>query len=337
MPATLHTPIGVIGAGSWGTALAIQLARNGQPTLLWSHDPEHIMALQASRRNQAFLPDVELPAAIEPLATLSDIVTRVNDILVVVPSFAFRDVLVQIRAIKPSGLRIAWASKGLDPGSGQLLDQVAAEVFGQQTPLAVLSGPTFAAEVAAGLPTAVTLACQDQDFTGDLLARLHDERFRVYTNTDLTGVQLGGAVKNVLAIATGIADGLGFGANSRAALVTRGLAEMIRLGLAMGGQRDTFMGLAGLGDLVLTCTDNQSRNRRFGIAIGQGVGAQQAMADIGQVVEGVGTAREVMQLAHTYAVDMPISRQIYRILYDGVSTADAVNALLVREPKTEAV
>jgi glycerol-3-phosphate dehydrogenase (NAD(P)+) len=345
MTALPEQPIAVLGAGSWGTALAIQLARNGQPTLLWGHDPQHLAQINTERCNRRYLPGIDLPDHLTPEPNLHLILEQVRDILIVVPSQAFRSVLEDIvdwHQANDVGLdsdqrRIVWATKGLDPNNGRLLHETAVEIVGKTIPLAVLSGPTFAAEVAAGMPTAITLACRDVDFSAALLARLHDDRFRVYTNDDLIGVGLGGAVKNVLAIAAGIADGLQFGANSRAALVTRGLAEMMRLGVAMGGERETFMGLAGLGDLVLTCTDNQSRNRRLGLALAVGQTVEAAQSAIGQVVEGVTAAREVRHLAEQYGVEMPIVDQVYRVLYQHLPIDEAVVALFSRQPREEQV
>jgi len=334
-------PTAVLGAGSWGTALAIQLARNGQPTLLWGNEVAHISELRAERANNRYLPGIALPDLLTPVDDLEQVLDQVRDVLVVVPSHAFRAVLESIVAWHQStGLaldernrRIVWATKGLD--NGRLLHEAASETLGGAVPLAVLSGPTFAAEVAKGLPTAITLACKNQAFSSGLVNRLHDERFRVYTSEDLIGVGLGGAVKNVLAIAAGIADGLKFGANTRAALVTRGLAEIMRLGVALGGQRDTLMGLAGLGDLVLTCTDDQSRNRRLGLALAAGQSAAQAQQAIGQVVEGVATAHEVRQLARACDVDMPIVDQVYRVLHEDLSLEQAVTTLFSRQQREE--
>jgi glycerol-3-phosphate dehydrogenase (NAD(P)+) len=335
--------IAVLGAGSWGTALAIQLARNGQPTLLWGNEAVHMAELSIERANNRYLPGVVLPDQLTPADDLAQVLEQVRDVLVAVPSHAFRAVLESIvawhrsagLALDAQNRRIVWATKGLDPSNGRLLHETALEVLGPAVPLAILSGPTFAAEVAAGLPTAITLASQNPVFSADLVMRLHDERFRVYTCEDLIGVGLGGAVKNVLAIAAGIADGLKFGANTRAALVTRGLAEIMRLGVALGGQRETFMGLAGLGDLVLTCTDDQSRNRRLGLALAAGQSAAQAQQVIGQVVEGVATAREVRQLAQGSDVDMPIVSQVYRILYEDLPLDQAVMTLFARQQREE--
>jgi len=343
MTALPEQSIAVLGAGSWGTALAIQLARNGRPTLLWGHDPQHMAQIRAERCNRHYLPDISLPDHLTVESELDLVLQQVQDILIAVPSQGFRPVLEAVVdwhnrfavTLDAGHRRVVWATKGLDPLDGRLLHETAAEILGPAVPLAVLSGPTFAAEVAAGMPTAITLASRDADFALAMQARLHDDRFRVYTSDDLVGVGLGGAVKNVLAIAAGIADGLHFGANSRAALVTRGLAEMIRLGVALDGQRETFMGLAGLGDLVLTCTDNQSRNRRLGLALAAGQTAEAAQKAIGQVVEGVTAAREVRQLAARYSVEMPIADQVYRILYQGLPIAEAVTALFSRQPREE--
>jgi glycerol-3-phosphate dehydrogenase (NAD(P)+) len=326
----------VLGAGSWGTALAIQLARGDRPTCLWGHEPEHMAKLAAARENVRYLPGIPLPDSLQIEDDLGKALTFAQDILLVVPSHAFRSVLEAIKPyLDPASVRLAWATKGLESGSGKLLHEIVAEELGTALPTAVISGPTFAREVAEGLPTALTVASQQSDFAEFLAARLHTEAFRAYTADDVIGVEVGGAVKNVLAIAAGIADGLGFGANARTALITRGLAEIMRLGDALGGQRETFMGLAGLGDLVLTCTDDQSRNRRLGLALGEGQSLEQALANIDQVVEGVQTAREVHELAQSQGVDMPITEQVFKVLYEGCKPKEAVHALLNREQKAE--
>lgn len=327
--------IAVLGAGSWGTALAILLARNGVETRLWGHDARQLAAIQADRENRRYLPGIPLPDRLELRADLGEALDAAPHILMVVPSHAFRH---WVRVIAPrlrEGVRLAWATKGVEPGTGKLLHQVVAEEAGEQVEVAILSGPTFAREVAMGLPTAMTVASKSADFAKVLAGYLHNETFRAYTSDDIIGVQLGGAVKNVLAVAAGIADGLGFGANTRAALITRGIAEIVRLGTALGGRRETFMGLAGLGDLVLTCTDNQSRNRRLGLELARGATLQEALAHIGQVVEGVQTAQEVMRLAQRMGVEMPIAAQVYRVLYEGCPPRAAVQALLAREQKPE--
>lgn len=329
------TPIAVIGAGSWGTALAVCLSRNGQETRIWGHELDHMETLAAERRNDAFLPGVSFPFALQVDTDLGKSISTAKDVLIVVPSEVFRLVLTQIQPFLTDEHRIAWASKGLEEGTGELLHQVARDVVGEQIPLAVVSGPTFALEVAKGLPTAVTVASDNDAFAQDMVARLHGHEFRAYRSADIAGVEVGGAAKNVLAIAAGIADGLGFGANARAALITRGLNEIMHLGLALGGKPETFMGLTGVGDLVLTCTDNQSRNRRFGLAIGKGNSIADAKASIDQVIEGHRTAKVIHDLARKLGVEMPITEQVYQVLYEGRTPVNAVRSLLDREPKTE--
>jgi glycerol-3-phosphate dehydrogenase (NAD(P)+) len=326
--------IAVLGAGSWGTALAVLLARNGADVRLWGHLAEDVERLQADRENRQFLPGVPLPPRVRPEADLELALAGVADVLVVVPSHAFRSVLEAVAPRLARGVPVAWATKGFEPQTGRLLHEVAATVLPGRN-LAVLSGPSFAGEVAHGLPTAITIAATQPAYGERLAAYLHGEAFRAYTSTDLVGVQVGGAAKNVMAIAAGIADGLGFGANSRAALITRGLAEITRLGLALGGRPETFMGLAGLGDLALTCTDDQSRNRRMGLALARGLSIDAARAEIGQEVEGVATAREVWHKSRALGVEMPITEQTYKVLYEGLAPLAAVQALLGRRQRAE--
>lgn len=326
----------VIGAGSYGTALAITLARNGHEVVLWGHDPRHILALRAARCNQAFLPDVPFPPSLRLETQLSQALGACRDVLIVVPSHVFGDVLVQLKPHLRPDARVVWATKGLEAETGRLLAEVAREILGDGIPLAVISGPTFARELAAGLPTAIALASTDADFSSDLQNLLHcGKSFRVYGNPDFIGVQLGGAVKNVIAIGAGMSDGMGFGANARTALITRGLAEMTRLGTALGADPATFMGMAGLGDLVLTCTDNQSRNRRFGMLLGQGVDVSAAQDTIGQVVEGYRNTKEVLALARRVGVEMPITEQIHQVLYESKNAKEAALTLLGRAQKDE--
>ena len=326
----------VLGAGSYGTALAICLARNNTPTVLWGRDARQLSVMADSRQNERYLPGAPFPEALSIESDLATAIAQSRDILVVVPSHAFKGMLEQLAPLLHDSQRIVWATKGLEPGSGRLLKEVALEVLGDKYPLAVLSGPTFAKEMAAGLPTAISLSSTDDEFIDAMAAKLHCARsFRVYKNPDFTGVQLGGAVKNVIAIGAGLADGLGLGANARTALITRGLAELTRLGVQAGAQPETFMGMAGLGDLVLTCTDNQSRNRRFGLALGKGTSVDNAMEEIGQVVEGYRNTEEVVILARKLDVEMPICEQIYAVLYEGKSPKDAALALLGRELKSE--
>lgn len=328
-------PFAVLGAGSWGTALAIQLAAGGHPTLLWSHRAAHIALMQQRRCNDAYLPGIHFPDTIEPIADLAACLQRAGDILVVVPSQVFRQTMALIKPLLHEQHRLAWGTKGLEVGSRKLLHQIVQEELGITVPTAIVSGPTFAQEVARGLPGAITVASKNQRFAAEFANALHHGYFRTYTSDDLIGVEVGGAVKNVLAIAAGISDGLNFGINTRAALVTRGLAEMMRLGVALGGQRETFMGLSGLGDLVLTCSDDQSRNRRMGLALGKGKSLEQAKQEIGKVVEGVTTAKAVHQLAQDLRVSMPITEQVYRVLYEGLAPREAVQNLMERAAKSE--
>ncbi|MBU1190989.1 MAG: NAD(P)-dependent glycerol-3-phosphate dehydrogenase [Gammaproteobacteria bacterium] len=327
-------PIAVLGTGSWGTALAILLARNGHAVRLWGNEPAVMAELARARCNARYLPDTPFPDGISIYADLGAALADQADVLVAVPSHAFREVLNLISTKLQPDTALAWATKGLEMASGKLLHEVAEEVLPDQ-PHAVISGPTFAREVAAGLPTAATVAGSDLRTAEHFAALLRGTSFRAYTSNDRVGVEIGGALKNVLAIAAGISDGLGFGANSRAALITRGLAEMIRLGEALGGHRETFMGLAGVGDLVLTCTDDQSRNRRMGLALGRGQSRAAAQKSIDQVIEGVDTAREIHKLGKQYKVDLPITEQVYRVLYENLDPREAVQTLLAREPKAE--
>ncbi|TCK16850.1 glycerol 3-phosphate dehydrogenase (NAD(P)+) [Thiogranum longum] len=335
MPNLSHAAITVLGAGSWGTALAMLLARNGVAVRLWDRDASHIAALEKSRSNERYLPGIPLPDGISPVAELGSALSESDFVLVVVPSGGFRDALKNISALQQTPGKLIWASKGLEPGSGKFLHQVVEEEMPGHPAYAALSGPSFALEVARGLPTAVTVASPDPAYADAVAELFHCPTFRAYTSTDLLGVELGGSVKNVLAIAAGISDGLGYGANARAALITRGLAEIMRLGAKLGGQRETFMGLAGVGDLVLTCTDNLSRNRRLGLALGQGQTLAAAIDAIGQAIEGLETAKELDALATRHQVDMPITAQVKAVLYDGAPPASAVQALLNREAKAE--
>jgi len=328
------TTVTILGAGSWGTALAIHLARNGQTVHLWGRDAKKIQAMQKARCNEQYLPGVSFTENLFLHTDISKALSNVNNILLAIPSQAFREILNTIKPYVTNKTQLILAAKGFDSQRHKLLHEVVIEILGE-LPLAILGGPTFAKEVANNLPTAITIAASSVTFSKELTQLFHSKTFRAYTSNDLTGVELGGAMKNVLAIAVGIADGLGLGANAQSALITRGLAEMMRLGLAMGGQRETFMGLAGLGDLVLTCTNNQSRNRRFGVAIGKDISLKKAEQEIGQVVEGVYSAKEVHHLITQYAIEAPISEQVYRILYENLSPQEAVTALLMREPKAE--
>ena len=328
-------PVTVLGAGSWGTALALLLARNGHPVRLWGHEAVQLERLERERQNRAYLPDIPFPSNIQIQASLPKATESISRFLIAVPSHAFRATLAALAPLLHHDAILAWATKGLEPGSGKLLSQVAVEVSGGRHAKAVISGPTFAREVALNMPTALTVASENEPTADDVASWLRNERVRVYTSRDVAGVQLGGAIKNVMAIAAGISDGLGFGANARAALITRGLAELTRLGIAMGGQKETFMGLTGAGDLILTCTDNASRNRRVGLALGQGRKLPDILADLGQEAEGVATSRELHRLAKKINVELPITEQVYRVLYEKLPPQAAVEALLKREPRQE--
>lgn len=331
----LKDTIAVLGAGSWGTALAIQLARNGMHTLLWGRNSEAMAAMAERGSNERYLPGIKFPDGVIPTSDLEQTLHQADEILIVIPSHAFRDILQTIAPRLKPAMPLAWGTKGLEPGTRKLLHQVVAEEIPGQHPTAVISGPTFAREVALGLPTAVTVAAHDREIADYFARRLHGAAFRAYTSTDMVGVEMGGAAKNVLAIAAGIADGLGFGANTRAALITRGLAELMRLGITLGAHQETFMGLAGLGDLVLTCTDDQSRNRRVGLGLGKGETLDKVIESIGQAVEGVKTAPEIHQLAIEHSVEMPITEQVYKVLYESETPQQAVEALLHRELRPE--
>lgn len=324
-----------LGAGSWGTALAIQLARNGVEVRLWGRDAEAINKLQAARENQRYLPGAALPPALVGEPDLAVAVAFAEDVLVTVPSHALRETLTGLQPHLRPGQRLILATKGLEPESARLPFEVAAEVLGDDRPVALLSGPSFAGEVGRGLPTAVTIASDEATLAADMARAFHDGVFRVYVGADMAGVAVGGAVKNVLAIAVGISDGLGYGANARALLITRGLSEMVRLGEPLGGRRETFMGMAGLGDLLLTCTDDQSRNRRMGLALAAGRTVAEAEADIQQVVEGVRVAREVHRIAEREGVELPICEQVYSVLHEDVAPPDAVRVLTERPFRNE--
>lgn len=327
-------PMAVIGAGSWGTALAIQLARTGRPIQLWGRDPAQLDAMQRVRCNERYLPDAPFPQALAVAANLGKALEGVRDALVAVPSHAFRATLEQMQRHLAPDARVAWATKGFEISTGLLPHQVARELLGAR-PGAVLSGPTFAKEVGAGLPTAMTVASHDQAFAQALAARLSGPNFRAYMQSDIMGVEVGGAVKNVIAIGSGIADGMGFGANTRVALITRGLAEMMRLGVKLGAAPQTFMGLAGLGDLVLTCTDDQSRNRRLGLALGRGQSMLEAQGGIQQVIEGVFASRAVRAVAERLTVEMPICTEVFRIMHEDKPVREAVQDLMGRDLRSE--
>jgi glycerol-3-phosphate dehydrogenase (NAD(P)+) len=327
--------IAVLGAGSFGTALAIQLARRGNDTWLWGRSADHMRVLAEQRVNAEYLPGCKFPPSLHPTGDLGQALAAADDLLIAVPSHSLHAVLRIAAPLLRPEQGIASACKGLEPETGKLVHEVVEDIVGRDRKLAVISGPTFAREVGLGMPTAVTVASRDIAFAEKIAQELHGNGFRAYTSDDVIGVEVGGSVKNVLAIGVGIADGLGLGANTRAALITRGLAEIMRLGEALGGHRETFMGLAGLGDLVLTCTDDQSRNRRMGLALAKGKTPAQAQVEIRQVVEGVRVAPEVVRLARRHGIEMPIAEQVVRVLAGEITAVEAVRALATRPQKAE--
>jgi len=325
----------VYGAGSWGSALAIQLARNEIDTLLWGHRSDQLERYNRERKNTTYLPETDFPDCLHCESALKKLTEHSQYQLIAVPSHGFRDLLTQLSPYLNSEHQLLWATKGLELDSGKLLHQLVNETLPQITHYGIVSGPTFAAEVAKGLPTAMTVASNQQTLAKATADAFQSETYRVYTSDDVIGVELGGAVKNVMAIAAGIADGLGFGANARTALITRGFAEIIRLGQAMGAKSETLMGLSGIGDLILTCTDDQSRNRQLGLALGAGKTLSQAIKDIGQAVEGAKTSQSIHQLAQRAGVEMPICFAVHQILYKDLSPQDAVESLISRRTKSE--
>ena len=331
----MNAPIAVLGSGSWGTALAIQFARAGKPTRLWGRDPAQLTDMRQARCNRRYLPDAPFPTLLDVAPSLEAALDGVSDVLVAVPSSGFRALLTDLATRLTRDVCIAWATKGFERNTGLLPHQVAHEVLGSGYTMAVLSGPTFAREVGAGLPTAMVVASTDEAFAMRVAEDLASPGFRTYVSTDITGVEIGGAVKNVIAVGAGLSDGLGFGANMRVALITRGLNEMTRLGVALGARERTFMGLAGLGDLVLTCTDDQSRNRRCGLALSRGLSVEDAMREIGQVVEGYHAARVLRGVAARLGLDLPICEGICRILFDGANAGEVVRELMARPPQAE--
>lgn len=328
-------PTLVIGAGAWGTALAIAIGRKGHEVWLWGRDAEQIKAMASTRINERYLPGIKFPEPLQLKPDLEQAVQQSRHVLISVPSKSFVETLHIIKPLLGANVPVSWSTKGLTPDEGQFLHDTAREILGETHPLAVISGPSFAAEVAANLPTAVTVASPDQTFADALVELMHSQTFRIYTTHDMLGVQIGGTVKNVLAIAAGISDGLGYGANARAALITRGMAEIRRLAAALGAESETLSGLAGIGDVILTCTDDQSRNRQLGLAIGGGLKVDAAVKQVGKTVEGMHAAREVLLRAKQVQVEMPIVEQVCKILFQGYDPRESVQALLCREQKAE--
>jgi len=328
--------IGVCGAGSWGTALALTLARNSaENVLIWGREGEVLAEISSQHTNHKYLPGIKLDPKLITCDNLESMVQQVTDILIAVPSKAFVEVLSLLKPYLTTKHRIIWATKGLEPEHGRFLHEVVVETLGAKQKYAILSGPSFAKEVAQQLPTAVTIAAIDKDYAADLLTYFHCDNFRVYLSTDIIGVQVGGVIKNVLAVAAGLSDGLGFGSNARAALITRGIAEMMRFGIALGAKLETLQGLTGVGDIILTCTDNQSRNRRFGLALAQGKNIDVAQAEIGQVVEALSNASEICKIAAKHNIEMPIADHVYKILTKQMTPQQAAYSLISRKPSNE--
>ena len=328
-------PVAVLGAGSWGTALAALLARQGHAVALWGRDADVVADIQARHENPRYLPGIALPGALRATTDLAAALEGAGWVLVAVPSHAFAETLQKLAPLRPPGADVAWATKGFEPGSGRFLHEVAADILGDGVSLAVVTGPSFAKEVALGLPTALTVHSDDPYFAQRVAEAMHGPAFRAYTGDDMVGAELGGAMKNVLAVATGVADGMQLGLNARAGLITRGLNEMLRLAAAIGAKPETLMGLAGLGDLVLTTTGDLSRNRRLGLALGRGQSIEEAVREIGQVVESIQTADEVMRQGERHGVELPISAAVQQVLHGEITPAEGVKQLLAREQKAE--
>ncbi len=326
--------VAVLGAGSWGTALAALLARNGTRTTLWGRDAEAMAAMAATHRNTRYLPDLDLPEALAYTTDLGKAVADADIVLIAVPSHAFAALLDDIAPLIDAGTGVTWATKGFEPGTGRFLHELVGERLPGH-PMAVITGPSFAREVVAGLPTAITVHGNRPDFAQRVAGLLHAPNLRAYTGHDMLGAELGGAVKNVLAVATGVADGMQLGLNARAGLITRGMYEILQLGMALGARPETLMGLSGLGDLVLTCTGDLSRNRRLGLALGRGVPLDEARREIGQVVESLVTADEVCRLAEQHDLDLPIAFGVRAVLHGEITPEEGVRRLLARDQKPE--
>lgn len=329
--------IGVCGSGSWGSALASVLAQNSDSKIeIWGREQPILKEISTQHTNNKYLPNIMLPENLFGCDDIAKLLSANDDILLVVPSKAFVEVLRLIKPhLIPNKHRIIWATKGLEPTRGRFLHTVFVEEVGPDIAYAILAGPSFATEVAKQLPTAVTIATQDEYFGRDLLSYFHNDNFRVYLSTDVIGAQVGGVMKNILAVAAGLSDGLGFGANARAALITRGLAEMMRFGVSLGARSETLQGLAGVGDVILSCTDNQSRNRRLGLELASGANMDVALQKIGQIVEAVHNAAEVCRIAAEKKIELPIAMQVNKIFKQEITPQQAVHNLISRRPTYE--
>jgi glycerol-3-phosphate dehydrogenase (NAD(P)+) len=333
--------VAIIGAGSWGTALAANLGRDGE-TYLWSRDAEQVKAMQATRHNPRYLPEVELPEKVFLTADLADAVYNVPIVIMAVPARAMATTAKGLSAVlrtqsrrADEGPLVLSAAKGMDPDTGRLMSEVLTEALGDRAVVGALSGPNIALEVAAGLPTATVIACASGRRGEDAQRRLSGNRLRAYTNDDVVGVEVGGAMKNVVALAAGIADGMAAGDNAKAALMTRGLAEMTRLGVAMGARARTFAGLTGLGDLIVTCASPHSRNRQLGIAIGQGRTLEEAQSTMTMIAEGVNTTREALRQGSRLKVELPIALAVSKIIFDGEDPLTTAASLMMRTGRGE--
>lgn len=325
----------VLGAGSFGTALAMQLARCGHPVRVWERSPARAQLIEETRVNARYLPGHRLDAAISVGSDVDWVLENAELAVLTIPSQALRGALEGLRPHLPDDTILCCAAKGVEQGSLLTMDEVMSQVLESDRRICVISGPSFAAEVARGEPTAVVVAGKDPAATKRVAEAFHGSSFRVYHSDDVVGVEIGGAIKNVMAIACGMADGMGLGLNARAAIITRGLAEITRLGVAKGANPLTFSGLAGMGDLVLTCTGDLSRNRRVGLALGQGKTLDEILEELGQVAEGVVTTRSARDLGHKLGVELPITEQVYGILYENKDPKEAMAALMGRAQKHE--
>lgn len=333
---SLNKPsIVVLGAGSWGTALAMVLVKNAHLVYLWDRNSALLSEIARTQQNTRYLPNIALPSQIVICHTLVEAISNAQIILIAVPSHAFCEVLRAIKPFLKVEHGIMWATKGLEPATGHFLHEVVERELGQHHAYAAISGPSFAKEVALGLPTAVIVASKNTRFADNIARSFNCDTFRVYITDDMIGVQLGGVVKNILAVAVGISDGIPFGANTRAALITSGLAEMMQLGQALGGRRETLMGLAGCGDIILSCTDNQSRNRRFGLALAKGLSEAQALKEVGQVVEAVYNVEQLRRLAMVHNIELPIADRVFGVMKDSISPREAISGLFRRVPGSE--
>lgn len=332
---TAERLVAVLGAGSFGTALAHHIACNGFAVCLWARDEQLLLAIEGDGENKKYLPGVPLTKSLRFNSDLKQALVNATDVLIAIPSQHFSSTLEKINTFAPKPCGVLWACKGLEADTGRFLSDVVVDKLGTDRNHAVISGPTFARELASALPTAITVAANSKSYSQAVVELLHSDRFRTYISDDIRGVQLGGAFKNIYAIAAGISDGLSFGANARVAVITRGLAELMRLGEMLGVQAETMMGLSGVGDLILTCTDDQSRNRRFGLALGEGKSVSNALADIGQSVEGIIATEVAFSLAAKHNVSMPIVEQVYRVINNQTTPTEAVSVLLGRATKSE--